>query len=134
MSKEKIPIIPSLAGFEKILFDISVIAKEEVLRLHNVEKEKRSLSNDCLMQDSSSIGSTVMHLNKKSALFKFLSNINYNPEQFYFISIYDNKVSIVLRNMGEGQSYIPKKAAYDIIVKELIEKYNWDIYNDVRVD
>jgi hypothetical protein len=36
--------------------------------------------------------------------------------------------------MGEGQIYILKKAAYDIIVKELIEKYNWDIYNDVRVD
>ena len=78
-------------------------------------------------------GSCVMYLDRRKPLYKFFASIPYDPYSF-FISIYDKQVSINLRNIGINQSYVMKRTAYDLAVKKLREVYEWEVYNDVRVD
>ena len=135
MIEENIPMVPSLEDFELTLFEISQIASAEVNRIFDIENAKGKIENGYHIKgDSSATGSAVLHLKKRSLLYKFFNSIPYTVDRFYFISIYDSQVSIVLRNIKVGQSYNLKQAAYEIVVDLLIKKYNWEIYNDVNLN
>lgn len=134
MTEENIPIIPSLEEFELTLFEISKIASAKVNRIFDIEKAKGNIENGYRIKgDSSATGSAVLYLKKRSLLYKFFNSIPYTVDRFYFIFIYDSQVSIVLRNIKVGQSYNLKQAAYEIVVDLLRIKYNWEIYNDVKI-
>ena len=135
MTEENIPIVPSLEEFELTLLEISQIASAEVNRIFDIEKANGNIENGYHIKgDSSATGSAVLYLKKRSLLYKFFNSIPYTVDRFYFISIYDSQVSIVLRNIKVGQSYNLKQAAYEIVVDLLRIKYNWEIYNDVTLD
>lgn len=135
MTEENIPIIPSLEEFELTLSEISQIASAEVNRIFDIENDKGNIENGYHIKgDSSATGSAVLYLKKRSLLYKFFNSIPYTVDRFYFISIYDSQVSIVLRNINVGQSYNLKQAAYEIVIDLLRIKYNWEIYNDVKLD
>ncbi len=135
MANEIVYQVPTLEEFEITLLEISQIASVEVNRIFELEKAKGNVENGYHIKgDSSATGSTVLHLKKRSLLFKFFNSIPENNTKFYYIFIYGNQVRIDLCNIKVGQSYELKLAAYDIVVKMLREKYSWEIYNDVKLD
>jgi len=127
-------IVPTLSEFEETLYNISVEANDAIEPIYNAAAAKDLVYENGHMKDISSVGSSVMHLDGRKPLYKFLKSIPYDPEKFYFIHADKGKVSIILRNVFHGQSYKLRKAAYDVIVEKLRLKYGWEIYNDVRVD
>ena len=127
-------IVPTIAEFEQTLYEISVEANTAVEQAYNDAISKGYVDEKGEMKDSCSVGSCVMHLDRRKPLYKFLNSIPYDPEKFYFVSIYDGSVSICLRSIRSGQSYTLNRAAYDVVVENLRTKYGWEIYNNVRLD
>jgi len=126
--------IPTLIEFQAVLYEISQEVAVEVTRVYNEDKKKDNFFGTGKVIVSSSVGSTVMYLDKRKPLFKFLNSIEYDPLSFYFVFIYDSKVSITLRNINTGQYYTLNKLAYDMVVEKLKDRFGWEIYNDVRID
>ena len=127
-------IVPTIAEFEQTLYEISVEANTAVEQAYNDAISKGYVDEKGEMKDSCSVGSCVMHLDRRKPLYKFLNSIPYDPEKFYFITIYGQRVSITFRNIYAGQSYKLKNAAYDVVVERLRVHFEWEIYNDVKVD
>ena len=126
--------IPTLIEFQNILYEISQEVVVEVNRVYDEDKKKDNLFGDGKVIDSSSVGSTIMYLDGRKPLFKFFNSIQYDPLSFYFVSIYESKVSITLRNINTGSFYTLNRLAYDIVVEKLKNHFGWEVYNDVRVD
>ncbi len=127
-------VVPSLSEFEQTLYEISIEANAAIEPIYNDAVAKGLVYEDGHMKDVCSTGGCVMYLDRRRPLYKFLKSIPYDPEKFYFISDYAGNVSIHLRNIFSGQSYKLNKAAYDVVVEKLRIHYNWEIYNDVRVN
>lgn len=126
--------VPNLTEFERGLLQISQEAAEVVAGIYSEAKEKGYVSKDGQMNGVSGIGSCIMYLDRRKPLYKFFAAINYDPNKFYFITIYGNQVRIDFRNLNNGQSYVLSKAAYDVITNRLRETYGWEIYNNVNID
>ncbi len=78
-------IVPTLAEFEQTLYEISVEANTAIEKIYNDAVSKGSVDENGRMKDGCSIGSCVMHLDRRKPLYKFLSSIPYDPEKFYFV-------------------------------------------------
>jgi hypothetical protein len=133
MKEEKEVIIPTLEEFEKALFEIAEEASLVVKQIYEQEKKKGNVDETGWLNDECGSGSSVLYLKKRSALYKWLNSIPYNPEKFYFILVFDDEIHIALRNLSINQSFILHDAAYQIITDRLKEKFGWEIYNKVRV-
>jgi len=127
-------LIPNLEDFEKTLFEIANEAELLVNKLYNEAKERGEVLEDGNMRHEFSIGSTLIYLDKRKPLYKFLTSLIDDPNKFYSIFIFDRKASISLRNIRTWQSYILNDAAYDLVAKRLKEAYGWEVFNNVRVD
>ena len=86
------------------------------------------------MRDVASKGSTVLYLDRRKPLYKFFASIPYDPEKFYFVMVHDREVSITVRNVKAGQSYLLNHAAYSIIADRLNQEYGWEVYNSVGIN
>lgn len=127
-------VVPSLSEFEQTLYEISVEANAAIEPIYNNALSKGLVDKGGHMKDICSTGGCVMHLDRRKPLYKFLKSIPYDPEKFYFISDHAGNVSICLRNISSGQSYKLNRAAYDVVVEKLRIHYNWEVFNDVRVN
>ncbi len=127
-------IVPTLAEFEQTLYEISVEANTAIEPIYKDAVSKGNVDGKGQIKDSCSVGSCVMYLDRRKPLYKFLSSIPYDPEKFYFVQDDGGRISICLRNIHSGQSYDLNHAAYATVVLKLRANYNWEIYNDVKVD
>ena len=127
-------IVPTLVEFEQTLYEISVEAEAAIVKAYNEAVANGYVDEKGEMKDSCSVGRCVMHPDRRKPLYKFLSSIPYDPEKFYFVQDDGGRISICLRNIHSGQSYDLNHAAYATVVLKLRAHYNWEIYNDVKVD
>jgi hypothetical protein len=128
------PDTPTLQDFEHSLLEISKEVSAAVSALYNEAKEDGKVHPNGYMIDACAIGSTVMYLDRRRALYKFFAKLDKTPSDFYLVSVYDNQIRMSLRIDNVGQSYTLRYAANEILANRLREIYGWEIYNDVRVD
>lgn len=127
-------VVPSLYEFEEALFFISREANARVMDIYNKEKAAGNITPDGLVNDACCIGSTIMYLDRRKPLYKFLSSIPEDPQKFYFVMDHGKSVSISLRDLYFGQSYTLRSAAYQVVADRLKEKFDWEIFNNVNID
>lgn len=126
--------VPTLVEFE---FALSQIASEVMPVLGEVRCKEIASGNLLVngeFKDSCSVGSTVLHLDRRKPLFKFFDKIPKLPMHFYHIEVWNSQVQISLRNLNTGQSYLLNRTAYELVASKLSARFQWESFCNVRLD